>query len=179
MAISKGRGGLCVVFWVQIQSILGTNRTGPIPRKNMNNPIFMKHAQCGVMNEKYIFRYLFFELWSICSQFSSVFTDQKCQQKKVVWKDAHEFLFIEFFICVIFSLWDMVDLALSQIPKMSTKRSCSCGACRSVVGTEPNQPYFDDCVFDSLWTWLRNANQWYPITSWLVAFKSKGYAYQA
>ena len=26
---------------------------------------------------------------------------------------------------------------------------------------------------DALWTWLRNANQWYPITSWLGGFNPK------
>ena len=30
-----------------------------------------------------------------------------------------------------------------------------------------------DHVFDFLWTWCRNANRWYPITSWLKGFNIK------
>ena len=32
---------------------------------------------------------------------------------------------------------------------------------------------FDDCVFNFFRTWFRNANQWYPITSWLGGFNPK------
>ena len=43
----------------------------PVPSKDMqkfdlrNGPIFMKEAECAETNEKYIFPFSFFDLWSI------------------------------------------------------------------------------------------------------------------
>ena len=48
-----------------------------------NGDICMNDAQCATTNEKSILSYGRF-----CSQFSSVFTDQKCEKKNAVSRDA-------------------------------------------------------------------------------------------
>ena len=60
----------------------------PVPSKDMQTPplrsghIFRKDALCAEMNEKSIFRFLFFELWSFLTQNIPIFDTFSRKQEK-------------------------------------------------------------------------------------------------
>ena len=120
-------------------------------------PIFMKDTQCAETNEKSIFWFLFFVLWSILFTIFKCFylnNQPKLSTKKVPSKDAKcsetDFLVLDFF-CAIFSFWDMVDSVFN-----SGKHSTVNWGLERILRI-----------------WFRNADQWYPRTSWLGWFHPK------
>ena len=97
----------------------------PKKKSFKSSQIYMKDAQCAELNEKSVFRFLWFYILNygrFCSQFL-MNNRPKLPKKKLLqkWIDLHERCamcwnerIINFSIFVIFTLWDMVDYVLNS-----------------------------------------------------------------
>ena len=120
---------------------------------------YMKYAHCAEWSENSIFR--FFQIFIFWVMIDCVYNLQVCHlnflsvsPKKNITapKDAQcsetvLLVLVFFFVRYLFSFWDMVDFLFNIRSEMGTSRF--------------------------LQTWIRDTNQWYPITNWLGGFNPK------
>jgi len=117
----------------------------PLTPALRNGHICMKEAQCAEANEKSILQFLVFEL---LSEFLTYF-DYLTKIAKINFCLRRWAMFWNGFMYsldsfAIFSFWDMVNFVLKMPSELETLR-----------------------------TWFRNANQGYPIASWLGGLNPK------
>ena len=158
--------------WIRSSVLITDIQTPPPPPLPLKNSlIYMKDAQCAETNERYIFLFMFIDLWTIlystflenwpkyhhkrpkvakkcCPSKVAAITKKYAQCAETNEKSVFRLLFFK--LLSIFYSKFQVNLELGRMCFRFEKTSVS--------------------LRTSLRTWFRNANQWYPITNWLGGF---------